>query len=98
MTVGIRLLKSAAWAVFAADALITLVWFAAGTASADRADPSILFAGIAALPLAGLFALVFFGARRNGLVRLWFGLVLGSVPLFFVIEMIGEQHGLWPRM
>jgi len=45
-----------------------------------------------------LFALVFFGARRNGQVRLWIGLILGVVPLFFVIEMIGEQHGLWPRM
>jgi hypothetical protein len=94
---GLRLLKLAAWTVFAADALITLVWFGAGLASTDRADPSLLFALIAAVPLAGLFALVFFGARRNGLARFWFGLVLGAVPLFFVVEMIGEQHGLWPR-
>jgi len=93
-----RLLKIAAWAVFAADALITLVWFGAGLASTDRADPSLLFALIAAVPLAGLFALVFFGARRNGWVRWSLAFVLGAVPLFFVIEMIGEQHGLWPRM
>jgi hypothetical protein len=85
-----RLLKIAAWAVFAADALITLVWFGAG--------PSLLFALIAAVPLAGLFALVFFGARRDGWVRLSLAFALGAVPLFFVIEMIGEQHGLWPRM
>jgi hypothetical protein len=96
--VGLGLLKVAAWTVFAADALITLVWFAAGVASTDRADPSLLFALIAAVPLGGLFALVFFGARRNGQVRLSIGLILGAVPLFFVIEMIGEQHGLWPRM
>jgi hypothetical protein len=92
------LLKIAAWVVFAADALVTVVWFGAGLASRDRADPSMLFALIAAVPLAGLFALVFFGTRRNGWVRLWIGLLLGGVPLFFVIELIGEQHGLWPRM
>jgi uncharacterized sodium:solute symporter family permease YidK len=92
------LLKIAAWAVFAADALVTLVWFGAGLASSDRADPSMVFALIAAVPLGGLFALVFFGARRNGWVRLWIAILLGGVPLFFVIEMIGEQHGLWPRM
>jgi len=96
--VGLGLLKIAAWAVFAADTLITLVWLGAGLASTDRADPSLLFALIAAVPLGGLFALVFFGARRNGRVRLWIGLLLGAVPIFFVIEMIGEQHGLWPRM
>ena len=95
---GLRLLKIAAWTVFAADTLVTLVLLGAGMASSDPADASALLALIAALPLGGLFALVFFGARRNGLVRLWFGLVLGGVPLFFLIEMIGEQHGLWPRM
>ena len=94
----LQLLKIAAWTVFAADVLVTLVVLGAGMASTDSADPSMLFALIAAVPLGGLFALVFFGARRNGRVRLWFGLVLGAVPLFFVIEMIGEQHGLWPRM
>ena len=92
------LLKTAAWVVFAADALIVLVWFGAGLASTDRADPSLLFALIAAVPLGGLFALVFFGARRDGWVRLGIAVLLGGVPLFFVIEMIGEQHGLWPRM
>jgi hypothetical protein len=95
---GLRLLKIGAWAVFAGDALVMLVLLGAGLASIDRADASMLFALIAAVPLGGLFALVFFGARRNGRVRLWFGLALGAVPLFFVIEMIGEQHGLWPRM
>ena len=95
---GLRLLKIAAWTVFAADTLVTLVWLGAGVASSDPADPSTLFALIATIPLGGLFALVFFGARNNGRVRLWFGLVLGGVPLFFLIEMIGEQHGLWPRM
>jgi hypothetical protein len=96
--VGLRLLKIAAWTVFAGDALVMLVLLGAGLASTDRGDPSMLFALLAAVPLGGLFALVFFGARRNGRVRLWFGLVLGAVPLFFVIEMIGEQHSLWPRM
>jgi hypothetical protein len=95
---GLRFLKIAAWTVFAADALVTLIWFGAGLADSDPADPSMLFALIAAVPLAGLFALVFFGARRNGRVRLGLGLALGAVPLFFVIELIGEQHGLWPRM
>jgi hypothetical protein len=95
---GLRLLKIAAWAVFAGDLLVLLVMLGAGFASSDQADPTALFGMIAAVPLGGLFALVFFGARRNGRVRLWFGLVLGAVPLFFVIEMIGEQHGLWPRM
>ena len=95
---GLRILKIAAWTVFAGDALVTLVWFGAGLASSDPADPSVIFSLIAAVPLAGLFALVYFGARRNGPVRLWFALILGAVPLFFVIEMIGEQHGLWPRM
>ena len=94
----LRLLKIAAWVIFAADALVTLIWLGAGLASTDRAAPSMLFALIAAIPLGGLFALVFFGARRNGYVRLWFGVVLGAVPLFFLIEIIGEQHGLWPRM
>ena len=92
------LLKIAAWVVFAADALVTLVLLGAGLTSSERADASMLFALIAAVPLAGLFALVFFGTRRNGWVRLWIALLLGGVPLFFVIEMIGEQHGLWPRM
>jgi hypothetical protein len=53
---------------------------------------------VAALPLGGLFALVFFGARRDGWGRLSLAVVLGGVPLFFVIKMVGEQHGLWPRM
>jgi hypothetical protein len=81
--VSLRLLKIAAWTVFAGDALVVLVLLGAGLASTDRADPSMLFALIAAVPLGGLFALVFFGARRNGRVRLWLGLVLGAVPLFF---------------
>jgi hypothetical protein len=96
--VGLRLLKIVAWTVFAGDLLILLVMLGAGFASSDRADPTALLGMIAAVPLSGLFALVFFGARRNGRVRLWFGVVLGAIPLFFVIEMIGEQHGLWPRM
>jgi hypothetical protein len=74
-----RLLKIAAWAVFAADALITLVWFGAGVASTDRADPSLLFALVAAVPLCGLFALVFFGARRDGWVRLLLAFVRAAV-------------------
>jgi hypothetical protein len=92
------LLKVAAWAIFAADTLITMVWLVAGLASSDSADPSMVFALISMVPLGGLFVLVFFGARRNGWVRLWIAILLGGVPLFFVIEMIGEQHGLWPRM
>lgn len=59
---GLRLLKIAAWTVFAGDALVMLVLLGAGLASTDRGDPSMLFALLAAVPLGGLFALVFFGA------------------------------------
>jgi hypothetical protein len=96
--VGLRVLRGAAWAVFAGNALVTLVLVGSGLASSDRADASIYLALLATVPLAGLLALVYFGSRANGPVRLWFGLLLGAIPLFFVIEMIGEQHGLWPRM
>jgi hypothetical protein len=94
----LRLLKIAAWAIFAGDMPVMLVMLGAGLASTDRADATLLFALIAAVPFGGLFALVFFGARRNGWGRLSLAVVLGGVALFFVIEIVGEQHGLWPRM
>jgi len=34
------------------------------------------------VPLGGLFALVFFGARRNGWIRLSIGLILGPCRSF----------------
>ena len=97
---GLSLLKIAAWAVFAVNALVMLVVLVAGLATPrpHDADMTLVPAMLGAVPLAVLFALVFFGSRRDGRVRLWFGVVLGTVPLALLIEMIGEQHGLWPRM
>ena len=97
---GTRILKIAAWAVFAGDLLVVLVFLGAGFAASSSLERSMTLipAAIAALALAILFAIVFFSARRGSRVGLWFSLVLGGVPLVFLIEMIGEQHGLWPRM
>ena len=97
---GLRLLKICAWAIFGVNALLMLVVVIAGlaTSSPHDADMTLVPVMLGAVPLAVLFALVFFGSRRDGRVRLWFGVVLGAIPLFLLIEMIGEQRGLWPRM
>jgi hypothetical protein len=97
---GLGILKIAAWAVFAADALIVLLFFRAGIAASDPVGyaTTLAFALIAALSLGGLFGIVFVSARNGSRVGLSAGLVLGGVPLALLAEMIGEQHGLWPRM
>ena len=97
---GLRLLKICAWAIFGVNALLMLVVVIAGlaTSSPHDADMTLVPVMLGAVPLAVLFALVFFGSRRYGRVRLWFGVVLGAIPLFLLVEMIGEQHGLWPMM
>jgi hypothetical protein len=97
---GLRLLKIAAWVVFAGDLLVVIVFLGAGAAASSslEREMTLIPAAIAALALAVLFAITFFSARRGSRVGLWIGLVLGGVPLVLLVEMIGEQHGLWPRM
>ena len=93
-------LRAAAWSVFAADAAIVIVWLGvglAGNTSVER-DTTAGLALLAAIPLGLLFVALFFSSRKGGRIGLWICLALGSAPLFFLIEMVGEQHGLWPRM
>jgi hypothetical protein len=94
---GLRLLKIAAWVVFAGNLLVVIVFLGAGAAASSSLEREMTLIP-AAIALAVLFAITFFSARRGSRVGLWIGLVLGGVPLVLLVEMIGEQHGLWPRM
>jgi hypothetical protein len=96
----IRGLAALAWVIFGADALVALVWLGAGavaTNSLER-DMTVLPALIATAALAGLFGIIYFSARRGSLIGLCIGVVMAAAPLYLLVEMIGEQHGLWPRM
>ena len=85
-----------AWAVFAADALIVLVMTGSGLAADGtlERDMTLGLAGLAALPLALLLAILLFGTRRRSRVGLSICLALGAVPLILVLLLIAGQHGL----
>jgi hypothetical protein len=89
-----------AWTVFACDALLALVVVGAGLGSGDSVerDSTLALAAIGAAPFLALFAIIFFSARHGSRVGLWIGALIGAVPLALVVEVIGEQHGLWMRM
>ena len=91
-----RRLTFAAWAVFLGDAALVLLIAALGLAARESVERDTMFglAGLGAVPLAALFAVLGPSTLHRKPVGLWICLVLGAVPLILVAVMVAQQNFL----
>jgi len=75
--------KIAAWTVFILDATLVMAVVLIGIGASGRMERATMLAlaAVGAVPLAGLFAIVFFSSRRGSRFELSISLALGVVPL-----------------